>query len=294
MAGWSQLIERVEAIPHPFQQPYRSLLAEAQPFPYLIFAPAIVGMRRKTNEKLLCLTQDMLCVWERLGKQIATAIYPLENISDLEIGQILLFSWLTIGGRNSDGEAKTVTVEFNTVSTPLYAPVVARVRPQATHNSQAQWQAELAKFNYLEKISYKFMNYARESVTRGEKIITTIWQPKISNPLLTLFGRPFYPPGRAPMPAHLTILTDREVIFIGDDRRLMETKGGRYGGIWHYVLLPHVSSASVEQREAGLWALRLNLLAGNRQVERLYSADNQAKLLAFRDALMRFLSSPRS
>ncbi len=85
MAGWPQLIERVEAIPQPFQQPYRSLLAEVQPFPYLIFAPAIVGIRRKTN------------------------------------------------------------------STSLYAPVVARVRPQAAHDSQAQRQAELAKFNYDER-----------------------------------------------------------------------------------------------------------------------------------------------
>ena len=103
MATWSQEFESYEAVPQVFQSACERPLATIQPFPLVVFAPVINGLWRKTTEKLLCELDGTLHVWEGVdsGSQIVAASYPLESVSDLEIGQVLLYSWLTINGQTT-------------------------------------------------------------------------------------------------------------------------------------------------------------------------------------------------
>ena len=55
----------------------------------------------------------------------------------------------------------------------------------------------------------------------GDIILRTLWQPKISKPVVKLRGRALYQTTLSL--AHLAILTDREFIVIQDDERSRET-----------------------------------------------------------------------
>lgn len=282
MSTWSQIVESYEAIPVGFKSACRPLLANIQPFPYVVFAPVISGFRRKAPEQLICEVDDTFYLWERMGSQVTATAYPLPHISMMEVGHILLYSWITISGMTREGTAAASTIPFNTVSTPYFEPFVNRVRPAADDADEVEWQAEKDKFNYLETASYKFMNYARKSLAPGEKVIQTVWQPKIRKPILTLFGRSFY---RTLSLAHLAVLTDKEVIFIGDDPRLREVKGGHYGGIWQYVPLHHIVSVSLTEQADDLWALSLDLVYGDYHLNKVFAAANQHEIGQFRDTL---------
>lgn len=282
-SSWASVIKDYEAVPETFKRACQPLLSDTQPFPYIVFAPVIPGFRHKTTEQLIGEVADTITIWEQVGSQIRTAVYPLKTISMVEIGHILLYSWITISGVTHEGVRASSTVSFNTMSTPYFEPFVNRVRPVINDIDEiGEWQAEKAKFSYLEADSYKFMNYARKSLLPGEKVIQTIWQPKIRKPIITLFGWSFY---RTRTPTHLVILTDKEVIFICEDPRLVETKGGQYGGIWQYIPLHHITSVSISEQAGDLLPLSLNLAPGDQHLDKLFVAANQHKIQQFRDTL---------
>lgn len=282
MASWARVIESYTAVPEPFKNACRSLLADRSPFPYTLFAPAIGGLQSKGHEKVLCIVDDVFYIWERVGSQIVAATYPLPGISVTEVGRVLLYSWLTVSGVTVDGLTASTTVEFNTVSFPSVEPFVARLRPAAEAAAEAAWQAVRARFDYLEAVNYKFMNYARESLVRGEQVIHTVWQPKIRQPLITLGRWSLY---RTRSLAHLAILTDKEVVFIGDDPRLTETRGDQHGGIWQHIPLHHIAAVSLTERVDGMLALSLTLTPGDHQLHKLFTAVNKPAVMQFQEDL---------
>ena len=88
MLSWSKVVESYDAVPKAFRSSFKMILGDGAPFPYTVFAPAIAGLRHRTREKLICEVNDAIYVWERIGNQVAVAAYPLETISDLEIGSL--------------------------------------------------------------------------------------------------------------------------------------------------------------------------------------------------------------
>jgi hypothetical protein len=115
------------------------------------------------------------------------------------------------------------------------------------------------KFNRLYFSNYKFMNYAKRSLLGGEKVIQTILQPEIKTGYFRFFGIPFY---RTISPAHLTILTDRELIIIRDDARWSST--AKYGGIWDYIPVTKILSLSQSETGDRLVGLTISLQDGAR------------------------------
>lgn len=279
MASWSQLVESYAAIPPAFQSACRAALAEAEPFPYVIFAPALPGGRRKTSAHLLAEVGGTLHIWEQSGEQIKETAYRIADVSLAEEGHVLLYSWLTLRGVTLEGEAATTTVPFNTVSTPYFLRFINRFRPEETAVSPATHQTELARFNFLDTRNYKFLNFARDSLRPGQLVRQIIWQPKLRQPIFTLFGRSLY---RTLVLPHLTILTDEELIFIGEDRRTTEVRGERHGGVWQYVPLRHITEATVSE-SSGLLHLSLRLLPGDHRLEKRFAAALREDLTNLRD-----------
>lgn len=282
MSSWASVIESYAAVPQPFKNECQPLLENLHPFPYTIFAPVIPGFRRRASQHLICAVETEIYVWERIGSQITTTIYPLKTISMVEVGHILLYSWLAIRGVTGEGEPVSSIIPFNTVTTPYFEPFVNKIRPAVNGVDEVEWKKERDKFNYLEAASYKFMNYARKSLSPGERVIQTVWQPKIRQPILTLFGRSLY---RTLSLAHLAVLTDQEVIFVGDDPRLTEARGEQHGGIWQYVRLSGIASVSVNEEARGLLTLSLMLLPGGHRLEKRFAASQKQVLVQFQRSL---------
>lgn len=282
VATWARVIESVEAIPEPFQNACGVLRDAGYPFPYTVFAPAITGLRRKTTEKLLGLVDDTIFIWERLGNRIVTTAYSIANVSDMELGQVLLYSWLTVSGAPSEGSSVSTKIEFNSVSFPYIEPFVKKLRPAAVEISEDAWQAERAKFDFLESASFKFMNYANGSLVRGETVLHTIWQPRIRRVILAMLGHSF---NQILLQEHLTILTDKEVIFIGDDEGSKDPRDNRYGGVWQFVPLRHIVAVSVTEQAEGLRTLTINLAARDRQLSKVFEAARAHEIQHLRNEL---------
>lgn len=279
---WSRIIRTRDALPAPFDRAAGWLIDEEPALPYIVYAPRLIGTRRRTAERLVALAGETLYIWERAGRQVSMTAYSLSNISAVEVGDILLYSWLMIMGLTSEGVASATTVEFNTVSLSCFQPFISRLRPAAAVEPASNWAGERDKFNYLEPVSYKFMNFARASLLPGETVIDHLWQPRIQRHVLTVLGHSFSRPVSG---AHITILTDKEVILISEDERTAEPTGGRYGSVRRYVPLERIAGLSVVARGENLVALVFQLAPDERQIEKLYEVSVVDGVERFRAAV---------
>lgn len=282
MSSWARVIESPEAVPEAFRSAFDAAMGHQRPFPYTVFAPAIAGFRQRTTEKLLCAADDTIYVWERRGGQVTLAAYPIATVSDCEMGEILLFSWIAIGGVTQTGAVSATTVEFNTATSRHFSPFMALLRPALGEQDPAGQDAELAKFDYLAGESYKFRAYACASLQPGDAVHQVVWQPVIRVARARFWKFAVY---RTLALAHLVILTDKELIVIQDDARSSENRGRRYGGKWRYVARPRIHAAALSERAGEGITLSLKLAPGGRLLDLLFAATQAAEVAQLREAL---------
>ncbi len=284
MLSWAKVLESYADIPEVYKDSCKAVLENCHPFPYVVLAPVISEKRKKDTEKLLCEIDGVFHVWERADTRVISKAYPMKSIYSLELGSVLLFSWLTINGLTSDGAVNSTTIAFNTVTRRFLLPFIEQLRPVPALVDEADWQVELAKFDYLSSSHFKFMNYARESLVRGDKVIGSIMQPKIRKLIFTLFGQKFY---RDFVLSHLALLTNREAIFIREDENSAEIKGKgeRYGGVWQYIPLRNIAASEIIELENGLLTLSIELAVGGQRLHKTFEASNRKELEDFQRKL---------
>ncbi|MHC1782968.1 MAG: hypothetical protein AB9891_09475 [Anaerolineaceae bacterium] len=278
MLTWSRVIETFESLPGIYQSFFRQLQGETDgELPYIVLTPAVEWGFRKTPELLICSAQDILYVLENLEKNLTITTFPTNLILDIEVGAILLFSWLTIRGVTSDGLFSSKTIEFNSVSYPHFIPCINLARNAPAAPNAPALEHEKQKFEFLTPYTYKFTNYGRKSLMGDEKVLQIIWQPEIREPMFSRLGMVFH---RTVSYAHLSILTDEELILIREDDLTHITKGNRYGGIWRYI--PHRSLRSVRLIESDHGKLILTIgLAGKTEIQVMFRIENRPQLDEF-------------
>jgi hypothetical protein len=274
MSSWAQVIESYDAVPAAYREECRKILGDRSVFPYVVFAPTIAGLEHKSVDHLLCDVDDTFYILERAGNQVVTTGYPWKTIHDFELGIILLYSWLTLCGETKERTTAVSTVAFNTATLRHLTPFLDKMRPAPTGTDEMELVAERAKLNYLGAVNYKFMNYARESLVHGEQVIQAVWQPEIRTRQANLFGLPLY---RTRSMAHLTLLTNKEIILIRDDERSRENRGIRYGGVWQYIPLHHVVSVSLAEPTPEFLTCSLHLSSGARH-DRVFATARRREL----------------
>jgi hypothetical protein len=120
------------------------------------------------------------------------------------------------------------------------------------------------------------MNYARRSLLPDEHVLSYVLQPEIRRSAYSFLGRPLLPSVLGP--AHLCVLTDRELILIRDD--LESLKGcdeGRYGGVWNFVPLERLVSVEVQTDAYGNLRLVFTMHSGDR-LESLFAGEQRDEL----------------
>ncbi len=90
MSAWTRVIESFDAIPDVYKNSYKTVLGDRSTFPYTILAPIIPSVRRKSTEKLLSEVDDTIYIWELRKNKVDLTVYPIDTISDLELGSVLL------------------------------------------------------------------------------------------------------------------------------------------------------------------------------------------------------------
>jgi hypothetical protein len=285
MSAWTKAIESYDAIPAAYQGYFKTRFAGSQKFPYTIFTPALDKSLRKTTEKLICDADDAIQIMERTGSQVSLKSYPYKTVRALEMGSVLLYSWITICGLTSEGVVSSTTIEFNTTSARYFTIFTDKIRPALQGVDEASFGQEKDKLDYLSTLDFKFMNFGRESLVRGETILQIVLQPEIREPAWALLGWTFY---RTITPAHLTILTDKEIILIRASERGKEIKGPHYGGIWQYIPLRSITSCALAEPANGRLTLSLSL-ASDEPIKKIFAVSSQPELQQLRARIQPFV-----
>lgn len=277
MAAWSKVLESPNDIPTVYKSCFDKTFEKDQRFPYVLLTPSLDKFPRKTTEKLVCDTEDSLHIFERNGDRIAARSYPYRDIFGVEMGIILLDSRLTISGKTSQGQAGVTTIEFNTTSLRHFAAILNKLRSAPQAMDSAQLVVEKEKFDHLAEVNFKFMNYGRESLLPGETVLQVLLQPEIRQPLWSVFGKAFY---KIISLAHLTVLTDRELILIRDSDRSKASQISRYGGVWQYLPLSCIESLTLSEPANNRLVLSMQCKPG-RTIEKLFEISGRSELEQF-------------
>ncbi|MBL8103554.1 MAG: hypothetical protein JNM02_13555 [Anaerolineales bacterium] len=289
MAAWSKLIESREEIPAVYKTHFDKTFQGGGPFPLVIWTPALDRFPRKTTEKLICDTDDALYVFEKNGGQVDLTCYAYREVFSLEMGIILLESWLIIRGKTDKGQPTVSTIEINTTSKRYFEPILNKLRPAFESMDKLQFAAEKEKFNRLSTVDFKFMNYGRESLVPGETVVRFLLQSEIRQPLFTIFGKTF---DKTLAFAHIAILTDQELILIEDAGSGRESRAKSYGGIWQYIPLRTIDSVSLSEITNGRVTLSIQCRP-ERRLPILFDASNLPELEQFRTDLQAWIGRSR-
>lgn len=278
MAAWSKVIESREEIPAIYKNCFEQFIGREQSFPHVVLTPSLNKFPRKTTEKLICDIGDAIYIFEkRNGNQISATSYLYSDICEVELGIVLLDSWLTIGGKTSLGEPGVSKIEFNTTSLRHFQSILSKLRPSPKVMDKIQVEAQKDKFNSLSTTNFKFMNYGRESILPGESVLQFLLQPEIRQPRWTVFGRTFY---KTISLAHFSIITDRELILIRDAERNAESKISRYSGVWQYIPLHCISSVKIFEAANQRLTLSIQCHSG-KTIEKPFESSKQPELQQF-------------
>ncbi|PIE32694.1 hypothetical protein CSA56_14495 [candidate division KSB3 bacterium] len=282
MKTWPRVLKSYEELPSEFRE---TLPKDDSTFPYTVFIPEerLSPFQAKRNAQTLCLYDDRLISLEAIQGDIVSTSYMLETITALEHGRVLLSSWLTI---NTLSQSKTFT--FNTASEPAFRPIINAIRPMADNPNSAvfelQRQQEEAKLGYLWKENIKYFNYGKQSILPGETILESVYQPDIRISRLNFFKKPIlhkYQTG------HVTILTDKELIFIKESKATKKANETAYGALFTYIPLRQIYQINFEEDTKKSACFANITLNDNSRLRIQFSPDTAVNLESFKDACAR-------
>ena len=240
--SWARRIETLDDVPASFRSTVAELVAETGTIPYLILTPSYASFIVHTTEKLVCGLDDEVRIYELSEGEVRLTAFYYADVSAVEVGCVLLKSWLTITGTNKNGVESRITIKFNTVTDYLFLPIIAKLRRAAPAADPQQHEAEQAKFNYLAHNYYKFMNVAKKSILPGEEVIGAVMQAELRTPLVTLFGHAYT---RLKAPAHILVRTDRELIVAVEEKQEAWSGSHKYGSIRTYIPLAKITGVDL-------------------------------------------------
>lgn len=283
MAAWSKLIDSYPATPEAYQAYLRPFAKPGQVFPYAVLTPAIDHFQHKTTEKLVYDFEGALHLLEQVRGQVTQTSFPYASIQILEVGNVLLQSWITLSGLTSTGQPGSATIDFNAASGERhFSHFIQKIRPASRSNDEAGFKTEKNKFDYLAVVNFKMMNYGRSSLVRGEKVLQILFQPEIRPGQWKFSSWTFSP---ALTPAHLTVLTDQELILILDNPHAKKLSEGKYGGVWQYLPLRSLVNATLEKTKPDELTLTVTTHA-NETLRKTFSAANPAEVIQLHQKLL--------
>jgi hypothetical protein len=286
MMSWSKVIESYEAVPEAYKSIFASNSNTGRAFPFTVLAPSLDRSTHNTSEKIIYEFDNAIHIAENKGGRISTQGYPLASIRDVEMGNILLKSWMTISGVTGAGTMSSSTIDFSaSTEERCFTPFLNKIRPVPVGDDEPWKKVEQKKFDYLAPLNFKFMNFGRSCLIQGEKVIRIILQPEIREQSWSLLGYKFY---RTVSPAHVIILTDKELILIYDDERTEANKGVRYGGVWRYIPLHNIASMSLTELPNDLMTLSITL-SPEGEIKKIFQVSSKQELEQLQEELERVI-----
>lgn len=271
--AWATAVESYEEVPEIYKSFFDRLPHDQGTFPFAVLTPTFEGFLKRENQKLVCSPGNEIYILEKGRDKLDSTCYRLQDINYVEVGSILLQTWIKISGVASNGVLSFSMFRFSAASERLFVPLLQKIRAAAASPGDVDPKVERAKFDYLADLSLKFLNYARASILSEERVVHTTWQPRIQAKVLTLLGKPLF---RTLSVSHLSILTDTELILIRDN----PSKNCKYGAIKQYVPLNRITSISLTSKGDDLLVLSIGLPEDD-HLESLFATENRQEAERF-------------
>lgn len=275
MRTWVRRLRSYEEIPQDFQPAFPEY---EDRFPYTLLIPEDrFPLFRKRNKKILCVYEDRFVLLEALRNEIQTSSNMFTDVLYLERGKILLYSWL-----RTVTPSDTLLIRFNTTNEYLFDPVIDKVRQGMSDShpngvAPGENEQELSKFDYLRTVNFKYMNYGRRSIRPDDSVISIVYQPERCIQEFRFLNTTLF---RRYATDHLSILTEKELILIKEDKRVKTDKERRYGGVFTYIPRRQIHGISfISDPEDSHCVMEVTLPENTRLASEFSSANEELKLL---------------
>ena len=108
--SWARRIENTADVPPFYAAAVDAIMAETGPetgaataaetgqLPYLVLSPSFAQFIARTTEKLVCLLPGEVRILEKTGNAPRVTAFAWPDLSRIEVGCVLLKSWLTLTG----------------------------------------------------------------------------------------------------------------------------------------------------------------------------------------------------
>jgi hypothetical protein len=274
MLTWVRVLESKEEIPQHYQHNIESFHL-LEPFPYTLLVPPLKNQRNKPAERLLVLIQNVLHVFEKRGKKIISDQIALHPALDMEMGNALLYSWITLRETNANNQSHIITIPFNTATARHLNPIIDLIKPVSP--TTATQQNHTPPHQNLVHADFKYNAFARDCISKDSSVINSLWQPTLKKALFQLFSKTFY---RNIATAHYSILTQQELILLWDDEYSVENRGVRYGGIRRFIPRELICDISAVKNNGDYCRLLIQL-SSNENIEWIFVMDALDKINRF-------------
>jgi len=275
MRTWARRLRSYEEIPKEFQPAFPK---HEDQFPYTLLIPEDrFSLFRKRSKKILRVYEDRFVLLEALRNEIKTSSNMFADVLYLERGKILLYSWLKIMAPSG-----TPLIRFNTTNEYLFDPVIEKIRQGMSDShpkdvALGEDEQELSKFDYLRTVNYKYMSYGRKSIRPDDSVISIVYQPERCIQEFKLFNRTLF---RRYATGHLSILTEKELILIKEDKQVKTDKDSKHGGVFTYIPRRQIQTVSfIPDPENSHCIMEITLPENTRLTSEFSSANEELELL---------------
>jgi hypothetical protein len=271
-ASWARPLSRVEDAPGPFAGPLAGYADTEGRLPGAVLTPSFLNGRvDDVGRKVVVSPPGEIHVLEDAGGAILVQRLAIERIHHVRVGTVLLRSWIGFGGTDDDGRPIDVHFEFNTVTLSLFSELLDTARSGEGPAGRGDGRAAVEAAALLPR---KFGGYAARSVRGGDRARAAAAQPEV---VAAVPGR--WWARRVVTPAHLAVLTEREMTIVGDDPAAVRVTRTRHGAVWDHLRLDSIDEASIAPAADGMVRLHLGL-PGGRVVESLFEESRREALEA--------------
>lgn len=193
----------------------------------------------RTTEKLLCAYADEIAIVETAERRTAQHGLPAgkhrpdgDGLHPAEL--VVRESW----GRMIASRRTVTIIKFNTVTDYLLVPLLDRWR-SVQEKQRGVTGAGAGQVALCAASTIDSMNIARV-ILPGDCVLASIMQPELRTPMAELFGHVY---SRSRAPAHVVVLTDRELIVAAEEKPSLRRDTSRYGSVATYVPAPRFGAS---------------------------------------------------
>lgn len=224
IATWSSVVHSPDEL---HAQAREAISRAFASFPYCVLSPAFACNYGKSRATCLCLDDEKIAVIPAEAQGAQPALIPLAAIDALETGTELLCSWITIHFQD-----RRVSVFFNTVSKPLYAPFIDafRARQESERDTPAlpaENQESIERyFATVYQTDFKYATYSR--LVLGNRLPTALLYHPTSSIGRSLFGTRV-------ISSYVLIAAGRMLHVLSEGKMLRYSLAARYAMIIRHI-----------------------------------------------------------